>query len=209
MEIVEKAEFSRGKVRIIFESGRNVWLTRDQALEINLAEGTEIDRKKLEEFILLHQYPSALDKAVSMLAMRSRSRMEIERKLNEFHYDPSVVELVCFKLEKEKLLDDRVFSEQWVQSRAKKYGSVRIMQELRMKGIDAETAGEAVEQCTESDQLERAVEQACKKIMSIRGKGENEMFRSVTAFLQRRGYSWQIAKNAYQKARTMLQENNE
>ncbi len=201
MEIIQSIDIINGKRRITFESGWQVWLKKDLALPFPPVKETSVNHVDFEQFILLHQYPSALDKAVSMLAVRARSKKEIEEKLRIAHFDPEVISLVIYKLEKENLLNDAEFSKQWVQSRMKKYGPARISRELQMKGLDRDTAASALDICREEDQLSSAVALAEKKLRaSDRETDQRILFRRVVEMLIRRGFSWETAKKAFEKA---------
>ena len=201
MEIIRSVETIRGKIRISFESGWQVWLRRNEDPGFPLAEGTAVDRESFLAYIRIHQYPPALDRAVRMLAERSCSRREIERKLTLARFDPDVTDLVLFKLEKENLLNDREFAVQWVHSRSRKYGASRIRQELRTKGIDGDIASEILEDLSEEEQLCQAVALAVKKIRSLQSSCEEKKWKQrITAFLIRRGYSWDLALKAFEEA---------
>ena len=201
MEIIRSVETIRGKIRITFESSWQVWLRRNEDPGFPLTEGTEVDRESFLSYIRIHQYPPALDRAVRMLAERSCSRREIERKLTLARFDPDVTDLVLFKLESENLLNDRDFAMQWVHSRSRKYGASRIRQELRTKGIDEETASEILRDLSEEDQLRQAVVLAVKKIRSLQSSCEEKKWKQrTTAFLVRRGYSWDLAQKAFEEA---------
>ena len=156
---------------------------------------------------LLQQYRPALDRAVGMLAVRARSKREIEQRLLRAGYDEEVVSMVLYKLEREKLLNDEEFSVQWVESRKQKYGSSRLAMELRMKGVSPEAAESALACCSEEDELETASALARRKIRSDRNSCDSrKLFQRVSAFLVRRGYSWDIAKKAFESA---LEEDSE
>lgn len=202
MEIIKNAEVIRGKTKIVFESGWTVWLDRRWMPGFSLDPGTAVERADFEKFLLLHQYPSALNDAVTLLAVRNRSRLEIRQSLLRRKYDHAVIEMVLFKLEKEKLLNDEEFSAQWVQARMSKYGPIRIARELRMKGIDRDMTGSAIQKVlTEDHELENAVLLAMKKLRIEKTDAEEiKRFQRITSFLVRRGYSWEIARKAYEMA---------
>ena len=201
MEIIRSVETIRGKIRITFESSWQVWLRRNEDPGFPLTEGTAVDRESFLAYIRIHQYPPALDRAVRMLAERSCSRREIERKLTLARFDPDVTDLVLFKLEKANLLNDREFAMQWVHSRSRKYGASRIRQELRTKGIDEDIASEILEDLSEEDQLRQAVALAVKKIRSLQPSCEEKKWKQrITSFLVRRGYSWDLALKAFEEA---------
>ncbi len=202
MEIIKSSETIRGRIKICFESGWEVWLNKNSVPPFPLLEGSPVNRESFLKYILLHQYPSALNTAVAMLARRSCSQKEIEDRLYYHHYDEEVVSLVVCKLNKEKLLNDEDFTSQWVQSRMKKYGASRIKQELRLKGIDTDTASAALEELySEDEQFENAVALAKRKIKSIPVEKERgKIFQSVTGMLIRKGFSWDMAKKAVNHA---------
>ncbi len=202
MEIIKNAEVIRGKTKIVFESGWTVWLDRRWMPGFSLDPGTAVERADFEKFLLLHQYPSALNDAVTLLAVRNRSRLEIRQSLLRRKYDHAVIEMVLFKLEKEKLLNDEEFSAQWVQARMSKYGPIRIARELRMKGIDRDMTGSAIQEVlTEDQELENAVLLAMKKLRTEKTDAEEiKRLQRITSFLVRRGYSWEIARKAYEMA---------
>ena len=201
MEVIRSIEQIRGRKKIIFESGFVLWVRKGSNLPFSPDIGSEVEETDLERFILADQYPSALERAVSMLAERARSQKEIEQRLSNSFYDKNVIDLVLCKLEKEKLLNDRDFSEQWVLSRMKKYGAARISRELLQKGINRETIEDALRICTAEDQLETATKLAMKKIMSSKKETDrNKNLRRVTDMLLRRGYSWETAKKAFEAA---------
>ena len=201
MEIIRSVEIVRKKIRITFESGWIVWLNQHISPDFPLEQGVQVNRESFMKFILSHQYPAALDRAVRMLAERPCSKKEIDQRLSYSGYDKEVIELVLYKLEKEKLLDDMEFASQWVESRIRKYGSSRIYRELRIKGIGKETAEEILDTIPEEDQIQHAAAFAEKKIRTLnRTEGTKQIKQRVTAALLRRGYSWDIALHAYEEA---------
>ena len=202
MEVIRSVDKIRNKTKITFESGWQVWILNRQMLPFPLEEGTEVNRESFEKTILPAQYPSALDKAVAMLAQRPHSKGEIAGRLETAHYDQEVISLVLYKLEKEKLLDDRDFALQWVESRIRKYGVARIRQELRMKDVDPEIIDEALQTASAEEQLQHAIDFIRKKTNSSRASDDpKKYFRNTTAALIRRGYSWETARKAFQAVR--------
>ena len=197
MEIILSVEKVRGNTIILFESGWKVYLKKNQNPGIPLISGTVVDREQFEKQILLQQYPSALDNAVRLLAQRARSKKEMEDRLKTSGYDPSVIELVLYKLSKEKLLDDRNFSAQWAESRMKKYGPSRIYRELLSKGISREMAGEALEPFTDEEQVANAAAFAARKLSASEDlRDRAKLFQRLSGMLIRRGYSWEVTKKA-------------
>ncbi|MBR6164750.1 MAG: regulatory protein RecX [Clostridia bacterium] len=201
MEIVDALEKDRSWISVTFRSGSKYWLLSKELISFPLQEGMEVDEKEFRRFLILSQYPRALDRAVAMLAGRPCSRAEIQRKLSSLHIDEEVVALVLAKLEKEKLLDDQEFSSLWVQSRARKYGISRLHRELRSKGVDEETVQSALSEISDEAQLADAVALARKKLANAKpGEDPRKNAQRILGFLIRRGYDWETARSALKAA---------
>ena len=115
-EIVEK---KRSAVYVM-ESGEQFWITRSQMAERETIEpGQEIDTDELRQWLLPRQYPVALNDAVALLAQRAHASGEIAQKLRRKLYMEDTIEMVLYKLEKERLLDDEAFAREWAASRAR------------------------------------------------------------------------------------------
>lgn len=77
-----------------------------------------------------------METGLRLLAARDHSRMELRRKLCARGSDPESIEQVLDDLESRGYLNDSRFTEQYVSERKRKgYGPVRILQELKAKGI--------------------------------------------------------------------------
>jgi SOS response regulatory protein OraA/RecX len=120
---------------------------------------------------------------------------QIQKELNR---QAVMFEEACANGQTTTVMKFQEFAEQWIESRMKKYGPARIRQELKIKGVDAETADASMLACSEESQLEAAVSVARKKIRSASSAADlPKLFRQVTGMLVRRGFSWETAKKAY------------
>lgn len=109
----EIAEEKRGAL-VTFEGGETLWFSRDAWREhAPISIGAEEDVDGLKAWLLPRQYPEALNYAVSLLAVRARASGEIRQKLRQRRYMDDTIEMVEYKLEKEKLLDDEAFAREW------------------------------------------------------------------------------------------------
>lgn len=118
-------------------------------------------------------YARLLDRAMRILGMRDHSEKEFRRKLTApvmSKTGPEPVDATeddinnvvnwCYE---NRYLDDARFARQFIASRGRKgYGPARIRQELTQKGIDRETAEEAMREC-DIDWIAIAREQAQRK----------------------------------------------
>ncbi len=202
MDVITEIRKERGKYRVTVNDSDALLVPVSLMRERPLKEGQQFDLEEYDNWLMVRQYRFALDRAVGYLAARARSKREIEQKLLQAGYRPCTVEMVLYKLERENLLDDADFARQWVESRQHhKLGRSRIAQELRRKGISQEEAEDALEIIDDEDQLAGAVALAEKAAARIKpGEDMRKATRRIAAMLARRGYSWDVAKEAIRQA---------
>lgn len=208
MEVITAIKKERGKMRVTISESDEILVPLSLFRERPLQEGEPIDIEEYDNWLMVRQYRHALDRAVAFLASRARSRQEIEDKLLRCGYRPCTVEMVVYKLETENLLDDADFAQQWVEARsARKLGRNRIAQELRRKGISADEAEAALEAIDEDDQLAGAISLVEKAAARAKpGEDPRKTAQRITAMLARRGYSWDIAREAISHVMQQMEE---
>lgn len=206
MDVITEIKKERGRYRVTVSETEDFLVPVSLMRERPLTVGQPIDIEEYDNWLMVRQYRHALDRAVAYLAARARSRREVEQKLLQAGYRPCTVEMVLYKLERERILDDADFARQWVESRSThKLGRSRIAQELRRKGISADEAEEALSAIDEEDQLAGAVALAEKAAARIKpGEDPRKAGNRILAMLARRGYGWDIAKEALQQAMANL-----
>ena len=208
MDVITAIKKERGKVRVTVSECTEVLVPLSLFRERPLTVGEPINLDEYDQWLMLRQYRHALDRAVAFLASRARSRKEIEDKLLRCGYRPCTVEMVIYKLETENLLDDADFAQQWVEARsARKLGRNRIAQELRRKGISADETEAALEAIDEDDQLAGAISLVEKAAARAKpGEDPRKSAQRITAMLARRGYGWDIAREAISQVMQQMEE---
>lgn len=202
MDVITAIKKERGRYRVTINESEDIIVPVSLMRERPLKEGQPLNLEEYDNWLMIRQYRFALDRAVGYLAARARSKREIEQKLLQAGYRPCTVEMVIYKLERENLLDDADFARQWVESRSThKLGRNRIAQELRRKGISQEEAEEALSAIDDEDQLSGAIALAEKAAARIKpGEDPRKAASRIAGMLARRGYSWDVAKEAIQHA---------
>ena len=202
MDVITAIKKERGKYRVTVNESEDVLVPVSLMRERPLKEGQPLDLEEYDNWLMIRQYRFALDRAVGYLAARACSRYEIEQKLLRAGYRPSTVEMVLYKLQRENLLDDADFARQWVESRStRKLGRSRIAQELRRKGVSQEEAEEALSVIDDEEQLSGAIALAKKAAERIKpGEDLRKAANRIAGMLARRGYSWDISKEAIHQA---------
>ena len=128
-------------------------------------------------------------------SLRERSEQEIVQRLRRVHFHETTIARVMETLAGHHLYSDQRFAETWVSRRSRKYGRQRIAMELKMKGVSAQTARQALEGLETEEELSSAVRQAEKTVRRVQGD-EQKLIQALV----RRGYSWAVARQAAQAA---------
>lgn len=125
-------------------------------------------------------------RALRLLARREHSRDELARKLSPYAESTEVLQGLLRALEGGRQLSDERFAESRARVLARKYGSARIRQDLRAKGIAADVVAVVIG----GDELERARGILARRYRAAPRSREERARRA--RFLQGRGFSAEI-----------------
>ena len=128
-------------------------------------------------------------RALKLLAQREHSRLELQRKLAAHVEEGEDLAAILDALEKRGFINEERVVESVIHSKAGRYGSARLVQELRSKGLDDETVRAAGEQLRETE-LQRARE-LWRKRFGTPPATPQEHLRQMR-FLASRGFSADI-----------------
>ena len=167
-------------------------LLRERPVRISEA----VDVEAYQEFIRRRGYQHALEGAIKLLSLCDRSEHQIREKLRAAGYPDSCINNVIEKLYAQELLDDAKFAANWTQSRAHRHGKRRLEQELHRRGINRETAQEAVSALSDEEQLRDAVRLTGKYLGRTRGDFDRALYQRTLNMLARHGYDAGIARRA-------------
>jgi regulatory protein len=144
---------------------------------------------------------SCHERALGLLAVRPRSRRELERRLLAARFESEEVQDVLTRLERVGLVDDAAFARQFAEHRfgSRREGSRAVVQGLRAAGI-APSLAEAVTRDAPDDDEERAAELARSRASRLGSVAPEKAFARLSTFLMRRGYGPEIARSAARKA---------
>ena len=139
----------------------------------------------------------ARNAAYRYLALRPRSRAEIEAKLRDKEFADVVVERVLSDLSRLGYVNDRQFAHQWASGRVRLrgFGRRRIEQELKHTGVDPDVIREVfAEIFSDQAEFETAKNVAERKLSSMKLLDRETRRRRLVGFLERKGFSFEIIR---------------
>jgi regulatory protein len=130
--------------------------------------------------------PSLKGRALRLLSSREHSRLELERKLQQYEVAPGELAVALDDLQAKGFISEQRVIESVVNRRAAKLGAARIKQELQAKGLTPDAIAQAVSDLRTSE-LARAREVWRKKFVD-QPQDASERARQMR-FLASRGFA--------------------
>lgn len=161
-----------------------------------LQKGEPVDVEEYQKMLASQQNRCALEQAVRLLEVKDRSHMEVQRKLLAQGYCLDSAQLAIQKLIAAGYLDDSRFAQNTLERLGKKYGPLRLRQELMHKGLDATHIEEAMLAQDPAEQLKTAIAWAYKAAKRQKESDPKLAYRKLYAALARRGYLPETVKKA-------------
>ena len=142
---------------------------------------------------LQERYDRALADAAEQLSYRPLSQQALRDKLTgKGHGEDEADYAVAWLLERGYLSDERLAESAARSYTRRGYGSLRIRQELRKKGIEDETAQAVLDDCEpDMEVMHKLIDKRLHGDLSDR----KEVGKAIVA-LQRRGYKWEEIRRA-------------
>lgn len=198
---IESQKKRQGRFNIYIDDKFEVGISEKDLLDAGISNNREIseeDIKKLKEKSL---ETKARDKALRFLSIRPRSIAEIKKKLEEKKYTPKIIRKTIVWLKKEELLNDKKFAKMWVQNRKNFHplGKFRLSLELRKKQVPLKIIEKEISGIKEKQEVKEAKELAKKRVKLYKDQDKYKKREKIIAFLQRRGYGWDVIKGAIEK----------
>jgi regulatory protein len=130
-----------------------------------------------------------------LLEHAPRTRAELAAKLKKRGVPDDAAQAVLGRFAEVGLIDDALFADMWVTSRhrAKGLAGRALQQELRRKGVDDDTAAEAVASIDSEQERVTARALVDRKLASTRGLAVDARVRRLAGMLARKGYSGGVA----------------
>ncbi|MGC4190353.1 MAG: regulatory protein RecX [Thermomicrobiales bacterium] len=172
-------------------------LHADLVLEHGLYPGLVLDERTARNLLAADEIRRAVAAALNALAYRARSEGEIAQRLRQKGFAPDAIEDALERLRGWHYVDDRDFAARWIENRQdhRPRSERMLAQELRQKGVDADTIATTIADAA-IDEVADARNLAEKQRAKLSALDPETQSRRITAFLSRRGYSWDVIRRA-------------
>ena len=187
----------RGQMEISADGSVFLRVRKKHFAKLPLRPGDEIDPEEYLDRLAAIQFPDAYEAALTSLDFSARTAREIGTALRRKGYVQPAVDAVIARLSESHLIDDKRYAERLAETSARKpIGVYAMKRKLRAKGISEEDAEAALGAFDESQQLRAAraaAEKLGRKYLDLPAR---EGRAKLSQALARRGFSWDIVKEA-------------
>lgn len=129
-------------------------------------------------------------------AYQDRSRKEIEEKLKELSVSEALWGETLEKLKEERFWDEARFARSYARGkfRIKRWGRIRIRQELKMRGVSDILILEGLKEIEEADYLIVARKLAAKKLLELKRDKPAAARQKAFRYLLQKGFESEIVR---------------
>ena len=200
---LQQSERRPERYHIHLDDGRV--LTLDEALVVSerLSVSLTLDEDAIARPLAAEEERALVDRAARYLAVRPRSRTEVRRRLlrpapGKPAPAAEAVERALARMEQWGYLDDAAFAAYWTEQRDRfsPRSAHAMRQELRQRGVDAETAASSA---TPDDDEERAVAAGRKRLRALASADQRDFTLRMSGYLQRRGFGYGVTRAAVRR----------
>lgn len=155
MRITDFHKTKAGRIALFVDDAFYMSMHPDVFVAAGLEIGSELDEDALAELAAEAQLKKAKEKAFALLSYKEYTQSELEQRLRR-HVDADAAEAAVERMRELGLVNDRDYAERYFRQlvERKGYGRLRVKQELRRKGIDAELIEELLAERADDDPTE-------------------------------------------------------
>lgn len=192
---------NRQRVNVFIDGAYAFAIPDTEAARLRI--GQELDDTEIARLRQLGEDAKALDRALRLLGARPRSYDEVHSRLRQAGFGDDVCQRVLHRLQQQGYIDDAEFVQWWLQNRNqfRPSGRYALSAELRQKGI----ANELIQQALAAqDDNTLALAAARQRAYRWRQLDKQHYQQKMLAFLQRRGFAYEVARVACEQSWTEL-----
>lgn len=199
---VQKKDATR--VSVFIDGHFAFGLSAEVAFREGVTRGRDLSVEEQQRILATEHVDRARVTAFAYVAVRSRTREEVRRKLTRGGFAPEAVDSALARLEELGYVNDREYAERYASIRlGRRYGPRRVVQELLRRGIPQAMAEEAVTNARVEGEVERqAYEAAARRARRLSSEtDERKRSKKLYDFLVRRGFDAHLALETIQALR--------
>lgn len=168
-------------------------ISLETALKFRLKVGQEIDDSSLKEMLVESERSEALNKAVNYISKNLKTKRQVKDYLLKKGYSEEIVWYCVDKLKEYNYINDKQYSQRYIDSVSKTQGKRLVEYKLMMKGVKKDDIAAAYDECeVDANQNAKCV---AEKYLKNKEKTKENLAKAYR-YLIGRGFSYDQANFA-------------
>ncbi len=192
MELTAAEPRRKGLVQLYIDGEAAVKIDREVFLMSRLSPGDQLSDEELHKLILDSDNRRASEKALYLLEYRDHTSRELREKIARTAASKEAAEAAVKKMEELGLVDDDEYGRRYARElfEHKRFGPMRVRQELRQKGIRPELIDELLDEYDDPEAFSLRIGEILERKYPL-WREDEKIKRRAHAALQRMGYSYE------------------
>ncbi len=206
---IEKQQ-KRNRYNIYIDDEYKFSVDEDILVKYRLLKEREILPQEIEIVIEKDQFNKMYQRVLKYISFKSRTEKEVSNYLLAKEYSENQVQQVLQLLKDTNFINDSLYADNYVKERISlnPKGRKLLAYELKLKGIKQETIEKSLEQLDDQLELDLAYQLLVKRSKSIRIDDWNKLHNRLGSYLQRRGFSYSVCRQALDLLKANILDNN-
>jgi regulatory protein len=171
----------------------------DIAIEYGIAVGADVTRIDLEQMMADDENKRALSCAFKHISVSEKSEKQVRDHLTKKGFSQGAISKALSRLKELSYVDDLSLAQSFVEH-SRSSGIHALRYKLIQKGIPKDIIDSVLLTLTDDGQLEKAISIIKIQLPRYSKYDEFEKKKRLNAFLLRKGFSWEIAEQAIDRA---------
>ncbi len=192
MKITSVKQYKGSTYEVELDEERKIYLHVDIIADFGIYSGMELDKTELRKIIYASNFRRAFQYALHLLDYRDYSYKEMFLKLEKTYKNENLCYAVMKKLVSVGVINDARYAERLARKlvEAKRYGLRRAKSEMLLKGINSDTADDALDAYCDAAQENLAYLLERKYARLLTDEGDRKSIEKVKGSLVRYGYDF-------------------
>jgi regulatory protein len=200
---VERNKKYKNMLSVYIDNAYAFSVSEEDYICLNLYEKKEITQEELDNIKNNLIFRKAKSSAIRYIASKLRSGKEVYTKLSQKGYAHDIIEKVVRELESMGYINDELYAQKYIYDRSKlKPKSKKMLRfELQSRGISDEIIERTLAEWKVDDSVLAGT--LIKRKFGKYNLNDEKIVKRVYAFLQHRGFSFEIINDALNKLREL------
>ena len=204
------AQRKKSRYNIYVDDTFSLGIHEDVLVKYDLSVGMEVSDEFIQDVLMAEETSKTINYCLNRLSYRQRSERELRNSMVRKGYTEDNIETAIDYCKEHGYVDDLKFAESFVKDKMNlnKYGPERIKYDLMVKGVSRDIIDKVLV-VDRDEQTEMAKDAASKKMRSYRKDNKKDIYRKLSGFLQRKGFTYDVISTVVRETLDNMDEDEE